>query len=250
MEQNQNNQPFQPQPVECNQKNWIKIVLLIFLGIIVLSGTFYAGMLWGTRKKTKELTQGPTIQPTKPPMPSPVTKLAEEIANWGTLPSEDWKTYKDQDLGYSIKYPTSWFLVPGSWKKIGGSWGGSCTYLANKEDKEYGKSLDERKLPVDLTNICSVTICANFLEGKTLSNFVKNWRGTRDLAEVEFNKEEAIYVKPRPRVFTNEGPPTVSEEIWFLGKLEDHVLYMQMGSDPNLLNTCQEYFHTVVKSYQ
>lgn len=252
METNSDNQ--QPQPnlsspqipsslnPSPNQKgNFLIPITLIFLILVIGIGAYYLGT-----QKSRTLVNDQQSQLT-PSLTQPAS-INNVIDDWNVLTTEDWKSYYNNDLKFSIKYPKDWFLVPGSWKRIGGSWGGSATYLANKEDKEYGKSLDERTLPIDNTNLCAISINPVALDGKKLDILVREWRGDQDTIQTRFKDTEAIYI-PLLRKHEQSGKIEASE-FWFLGGLSNHAYYIQMQSDPDLLETCRKYFHTIIATYK
>lgn len=87
--QNSQSQEAQQVQTQINQgtlQKSIKIVLFALGGLILISGAFYVGMLFGVKRSTRELmqllstpsvsetqsTKFPTVQPTLPPISQPV----------------------------------------------------------------------------------------------------------------------------------------------------------------------------------
>ncbi len=77
-----------------NQKGSATIILLVVLVIVVAGGLVYFAFL----KKPGEVAVSPT--PTATKVANTATPTPDETANW--------KTYSDQTLGFSIKYPRDW----------------------------------------------------------------------------------------------------------------------------------------------
>jgi len=114
--QDQTNQPTEVQ----NQppKPWLKIVLLGLVGLIVVGGLVFAGYKLGQREEQAKLPQPtpvsfltPTSTPTPTPKTSPITVVATPSELTPTPdPTADWKTYTNTKYGYSIKYPSNWWI--------------------------------------------------------------------------------------------------------------------------------------------
>lgn len=90
-----------PQPVQSFEpkKSLPKLPLIIagvILIVVLLIGTYVLGKNQGTSQKTaKALIQTTTPTPTSTP---------DE--------TKDWKTYSNDSVGYSFKYPSDWYLYP------------------------------------------------------------------------------------------------------------------------------------------
>lgn len=98
-------QALPPTPTKSSHM-WLRIILFIILGLIILGGAIFIGIQIGKNltpniqpivaQPTSSSTQtevNPTIQPTV----KPLTNL-----------TIDWKTYTNLDAGYSIKYPAEY----------------------------------------------------------------------------------------------------------------------------------------------
>lgn len=109
MEENLQNQeavPIQPQISESGGKKWAKITLFIFVGLILLAGTFYAGVKYSENKERQRLANlpVPTVRPS--PFPSPEVPTPTPT----TLPIAGWQEYKNDKYGFSIRYPQDWIV--------------------------------------------------------------------------------------------------------------------------------------------
>lgn len=92
-------QPLPEQPVaqptsippipEEPKKDWLKIGVLVLAGLTLLSAAGYAGYYLASRQQV-------------------LPKLAEGPTPSVTDPTADWKTYKNEKYGYSIKYLQDW----------------------------------------------------------------------------------------------------------------------------------------------
>jgi len=100
-----------PLVVEPRSKNWPKIILAAVLGLALLFGAAYTGYWYGTESaKVKTQISKPTTvsQPTPTPeslfkpTPTPAPKVEDE--------TNDWKTYTNETLGYTIKIPKDWVI--------------------------------------------------------------------------------------------------------------------------------------------
>ena len=83
--------------------------ILVVLAILVIGGgAYYLGNKNSTPSKTENSQTGSSNLP--------------EVKNQGletNLPS-DWKTYRNDTYGFSIKYPSDWLASKGSWSEDGG----------------------------------------------------------------------------------------------------------------------------------
>jgi len=93
--------------VKEKSKNWLKIIILFLVSIFLLFGVFYAGYWLGKSEKLKTQSEKPQLKaqnltpPLKQPNPTPTPD-----------PTADWKTYKNENFGYIIKYPIAWGTKP------------------------------------------------------------------------------------------------------------------------------------------
>ncbi len=82
---NQNqNLTTQPEATETKQINWIKTILIILIGVIVLVGTFYAGIKFSSKKENQTQTNLPTgtTKPsiyTTPEISTPTSAISEKL---------------------------------------------------------------------------------------------------------------------------------------------------------------------------
>lgn len=87
--------PVQPMPQAPtsvpSHTNWLKILLFVLLGIIIIAGSIFVGIQIG---KNQTIDQQPVVK--QPTIPLIQTKVN---------PTADWQTYTK--LGYEIKYPQS-----------------------------------------------------------------------------------------------------------------------------------------------
>lgn len=108
--QNQETVPIQPQISESGGKKWAKITLFIFVGLILLAGTFYAGVKYSENKGRQRLANFPTPTVRPSPFPSPETPTPTPTILEETSPIADWQEYKNDKYGFSIKYPQNWVV--------------------------------------------------------------------------------------------------------------------------------------------
>ncbi|MDO8551408.1 MAG: hypothetical protein Q7S03_01860 [bacterium] len=101
-------QPISQAPTSIpSHTNWLKILLFILLGIIVIAGSIFTGIQIGKNQTTNQqpMTTQPTSLPTKTAVnPTALPTTSNPIINL----TEDWKTYTNAKYGYSVKYPTVW----------------------------------------------------------------------------------------------------------------------------------------------
>lgn len=96
-----------PQPSESKPTNWPKMVLALVLGLTLLATATYAGYWYGTQQ-TRQIEKPAVVsQPTSKPTATP-----EPTSPSVTDPTVNWKTYKSNKVGYSIKAPPNWEVIP------------------------------------------------------------------------------------------------------------------------------------------
>ncbi len=85
-------EPIRPEVVSEAQpsKSYLKIVLLVVLGLIILAGAVYAGVTIGKKQSPPEVI--PQVIETSP--------TPDETANW--------QTYRNEKYGFEFKYPQNW----------------------------------------------------------------------------------------------------------------------------------------------
>jgi len=106
MEENLNNQetPSQSQGYVVERKNRIRIALLGFAEIILILGSFYAGLKYSQNKEPSIYIPPPTPtsslqQPAKPPETTPISEVESTIV---------WRNYQNFDI--SFDYPNGWHV--------------------------------------------------------------------------------------------------------------------------------------------
>lgn len=100
--------------------NWSKIILFSTLGLIIIVGLLLIGVQIGKSQITNQhsivaqptilptqTTINPAIIPTQTDSPTTFPSTATTSANNSTT---NWKTYTNNLLKYSIKYPQNWLL--------------------------------------------------------------------------------------------------------------------------------------------
>lgn len=104
--------PAQPPtlPSRTLSTNFLKILILIFLGIFIIVGSVFVGIQIGKKQLTnlQQITKQPTSIPTNDQListveiniSSTITPTIESINNL--------KTHKDNKYGFSFSYPQSW----------------------------------------------------------------------------------------------------------------------------------------------
>lgn len=106
----------------------VTLILIVILIALALGVGGY--MLYNQQAKP---TPPPTTQPTPSPTASPVPTDTGETA--------DWKIYSNPKLGYSVKYPKSWYLREYDWGSI----------IENKKKLESPHTPVSPKTPQDPT---------------------------------------------------------------------------------------------------
>jgi len=105
--------PQTAESVETKSTNWPRISLAAIFGFALLFAAAYAGYWYGTGgAKVKEQSAKPTpvvSQPTSKPTPTATLMPASETANAPAVKA-GWKLYRDERVGYSLQYPSPWFL--------------------------------------------------------------------------------------------------------------------------------------------
>ena len=108
--------PFQSQtqvPV-LPSTNWVKVLLFILLGLIIVAGSIYAGIQIGKNQiiKQQSINEQSTISLTQTVVNQeivPTIKLSTE-PNPTTNLAADWKTYINKKVGITFDYPSNWTL--------------------------------------------------------------------------------------------------------------------------------------------
>jgi len=88
--------------------NWLKIIVFIFLGLLVIVGAVFVGIQIGKKYPISNQPKPFPIQTVVNPTDIPV-KLSPTIN-----PISDWKTYANNKLGVSFKYPSNWQIIENS----------------------------------------------------------------------------------------------------------------------------------------
>jgi len=102
----------EPVVVTKPSNNWLKMIVLIVLGIGLLAGAVYGGM---EIAKLQAPDQKPMVlEPTV--VPTPMEETSTEEASPSALPSEaspsaDWETYTNTENNYSVQYPKSFLRL-------------------------------------------------------------------------------------------------------------------------------------------
>ena len=104
----------QSQASEISRKKRIKIVLISFAEIILIAGSFYAGLRYPENKEPRDLTPLPTPtvtnqQPTKSPEITPTSKVESTIT---------WRKF-GENKAISFDYPNGWHIYSGWFEKEG-----------------------------------------------------------------------------------------------------------------------------------
>lgn len=90
--------------------NWLKIVIFIFLGILIIVGSVFVGIKIGKKQPTnlQQITEQPTSIPTNNQPISTVEINISPTITPTTEPIIGLKTYTDNKYGFSFSYPQSW----------------------------------------------------------------------------------------------------------------------------------------------
>jgi len=109
--------PFQPQKQTSNlpSTNWVKVLLLIIIGLIAIAASVFVGIQIGKKQITN---QQPIIkQPTLFPTQTIVNQVIIPTTTLTTKPNPtinstaDWKTYINKDVGITFDYPKDWKII-------------------------------------------------------------------------------------------------------------------------------------------
>jgi len=124
--QNQETILNQSQIPHITTKKWVKIGLLIFAGLILLMGSFYAGVQYAEKKGRHVLTSQPTPtikplegstgifnSPTESPTRAPIPIVAKDDSELKSLDNL-WNLYSNYKFGFSIKIPKETRALYGS----------------------------------------------------------------------------------------------------------------------------------------
>ncbi|MBI3589546.1 MAG: hypothetical protein HY093_04025 [Candidatus Liptonbacteria bacterium] len=85
----------------------VPAILVVLAVLVIGAGAYYFAT------KTKQPTPASTNQePQASNLPAPENTASNEISNW--------KTYRNDTYGFSIKYPSDWLASKGSWSEDGG----------------------------------------------------------------------------------------------------------------------------------
>lgn len=106
----------QKQTFVTGRKNWIRLILLIFAQLILLAGTFYAGIKFAGNKQTqgskgtKRSLPSPTIKPSTTPAPT-ISVLPSPTQTTQAYPRPaNWKTVTISSLKISLCLPPKWVI--------------------------------------------------------------------------------------------------------------------------------------------
>lgn len=95
----------EPNVVQSPKPDHLKIGLLIFAGLVLLGSAAYAGYWYASRQQVSqlypELIEGQAMPTLMPDRPSPTPLVKDE--------TNDWETYINKDLGYSLSYPKEFY---------------------------------------------------------------------------------------------------------------------------------------------
>ena len=93
--------PIQPTPQTSVSPatNWLKILLLVILGLVIVAVSVFVGIKIGKNQMTKQ--QLPIEKPAISPSSTPT------IVNPTINPITNWKTYESKEFGFLIKYPVN-----------------------------------------------------------------------------------------------------------------------------------------------
>lgn len=120
------------EPIKNKKNGLVFKVLGVVIGVLIASGLFAnAYLLIKEKEEPKPVpTAIPTLSPTPTPTPTPTPD-----------PTADWKTYRNEEYGYKIKYPPNWkidfkenklFVCASKWRE-GLPEGEMCLQIESKE---------------------------------------------------------------------------------------------------------------------
>lgn len=133
----------QVQPVEAplkQPKPWLKITLFSILGLVLAGGLIFAGIQIGKRQVVP-FSVSPTPVPSSvvtPVSAPPATPTSISLTTPTIDPTANWKTYTDEKLGVSIKYPSDIVVL----RSIPGDMVMFTKNINSKKDFRYITTLD------------------------------------------------------------------------------------------------------------
>lgn len=97
-------------PSSKQSTNSLKILILIFLGIFIIAGSFFVGIIVGKKQITnlQQITAQPTSIPTNNQLISTVEINISPTIIPTIEPITNLKTYTNNKYGFSFSYPQSW----------------------------------------------------------------------------------------------------------------------------------------------
>lgn len=84
------------------KRKWLKIGLVVVGGLVLLGAAAYTSFWYGERQAVRVPPKEEEKPPTFAPLAQPTPLTEDETA--------DWKIYANTKHGYSIKYPSNWYL--------------------------------------------------------------------------------------------------------------------------------------------
>jgi hypothetical protein len=149
-----------PTPVS-TPTNWVKIILFISLGIVVVIGSVFVGIQVGKNQipNQQPIAVQPTALPTEKviyPTSLPITSITETPT---VDPTANWKTYTNSTYKFLIKYPNNW--ISKSYTPADSR----IPYLYNPDNKydiQFGYNKDEPSVISEMTGKPMVTDLSNY----------------------------------------------------------------------------------------
>lgn len=121
-------------PVQQGQPAVSKGLLVTFIIVILIGGAFAAWYyLMGPGKKVASSTATTTTTPAATTTTTTTPSTTTTTTTPTTTATADWKTYTNSTNGYSVKYPTKWFLKEDTTDK-------QVTFNNVSADANYNKS--------------------------------------------------------------------------------------------------------------
>lgn len=115
-----------PEP-NSKSNNWVRILTFVIIGLVVIFGAVYFGVLIGEKQNPENLPvavqpqDNPDVEesPAANPTTQPTTVASNDSTTLPTAtpkadPTENWETYTNTEYDYTIKYPATFKTQAGS----------------------------------------------------------------------------------------------------------------------------------------
>lgn len=151
--------PQTPVPVPPST-NWSKTLLFTALGLVIVAGSVFFGIQIGKSQISNQ--QPVTVQPTITPSQTLVNPTALPTTN----PTTDWKTYTNQKLSFTVKYPSNLYF-----KEIDPNYGIALTFEPYPDPLVPGSYFDSIGIYSDNYASYGYNILQQAVDGKSMTGY-------------------------------------------------------------------------------